>query len=297
MINFLGLAGRTAGIVRGKQISEKLSGSEYGEAHFTRIGSNPITIIVRNHIPTAAAIHRKAGKLVGYDVCDMPAGDAFFGKKNISIEQYCHPDYDFFIVNNDSCAKDLMQHTDKPVYVIPHHTVNYEAFKNEVREKVQRIGYVGLPEQLSRSKEISDYCKGKGIDFFSAHPNSREECDAAFRKIDIGIVFLDSSTHNPELLKLVKRFKPNTKMSNMQSYGIPTVSVSYDSYEQFGKGVFVRVENIDELISEIDSLIDNYDKRSSLSGRSYEVGCEVGIDPVTKMYVAMAKDLSERFIR
>lgn len=295
MINFLGLSGRTAGLVRGKQVSEKIPGSSYGDSYSANVGENSISIIVRNHNRSTAEIHKRAGKLVGYDMCDMPAGDAFFGKRNVSIKQYCHPIYDFFIVNNDLCASDLRQHTDKPVYVIPHHTVNYDAAKNEVRERVQRIGYVGLPEQLSRSQEISKYCKGKGIEFFSAHPNSREECDAAFKKIDIGIVFLDSSTHNAELLSLVKRFKPNTKISNMQSYGIPTVSVSYDSYEQFGKGVFVRAENIDELISGIDSLVSDFDTRISLSARSYEVGCEVSVERVAKMYARMAEDLRRKF--
>ena len=42
----------------------------------------------------------------------------------------------------------------------------------------------------------------------------------------------------------IKKYKPNTKLSNFQSYGIPTISIPYESFDQFGYNAYIKIQNI-----------------------------------------------------
>ena len=289
MINFLGMEGRTAGLIRGQQISSKIQDSEFILNTQNRVGKNKLTIVARNHIQAAASLNKANNKIVGYDICDMPIGDAIFrGAKDLHLKNYCHEIYDFFIVNNDACKSEIQGLIKKPVYVIPHHTTNLDQKKIVVKEKVTKIGYVGLPEQLSQAEKIVNFCSKKNVEFISVHPSTREECDKVFLSLDIGVIFVDESSHSAYIIDAIKKYKPNTKLSNFQSYGIPTISVPYESFEQFGGDAYVKIQNIDELIKSLNTLIDDFSQRKTLSERSYEVAKQFHIDEIVKLYKNIA---------
>jgi hypothetical protein len=285
MINFLGIAGRTAGLIRGEQISSKNEGSTYSDVTSSQVGTNKVSIIVRNHSSGAAALHKKSNKIVGYDICDMPVGDIFFrNSKDLRIKNYLHDVYDFYIVNNDLCADEARSYTNKPVFVIPHHTTNIDNKKIQINNPVKRIGYVGLPEQISHANLITNYCKSNDIEFVNIHPSSREECDRVFMSIDIGIIFFDEKTHSPILMDAIKKYKPNTKLSNFQSYGIPTISVEYESFNQFGENFYIKVKTLDEFFENLKTLIDDSTYRESLSNNSFSVAKKMHIDEIVLLY-------------
>lgn len=292
MINFLGITNRTAAIIRGKQISSKIVNSEFIDNGDFRIGKNEVTIMIRNHANDSASLNKKRNKIIGYDICDMPVGDAYFrGVKNLQLKNYCHDVYDFFIVNNDVCKNEIAEFSHKPVYVIPHHTTNLDSKKIKINENVTKIGYVGLPEQLGQTDKIIKFCKEKHVEFINVHPKTREECDKIFMSLDIGVVFLDESSHSSHIVEAIKKYKPNTKLSNFQSYGIPTISVDYESYEQFGGNAYLKINNIDELFFQLDSLINDYNQRKVLSDVSYEIGKQFHIDEIIKLYKNSVNDL------
>jgi hypothetical protein len=291
MINFLGLSDRTSGLIRGKQISSKIENSEFFNSHESKVGKNQFSIMIRNHIPGIAELNKKNNKIIGYDILDMPVGDAFFrGAKDIQLKNYCHDVYDFFIVNNDLCKSELEQFIKKPIFVIPHHTTNTDYKKINLNKKVTKIGYVGLPEQLSQADKIINFCKEKNIDFVNVSPSTREKCDEIFMSLDIGLIFLDESSHSSTVIEAIKKYKPNTKLSNFQSYGIPTISIPYESFDQFGYNAYIKIQNIDELIENLNILIDDVDQRKFLSDSSYEVAKRFHIDEIVKLYKNIAND-------
>lgn len=58
MITFLGLPERTAGIIRGKQISNRLEGSEFLHSQNLQFAKNKIFIFIRNHFQNSAAYYK-----------------------------------------------------------------------------------------------------------------------------------------------------------------------------------------------------------------------------------------------
>ena len=289
MITFLGLPERTAGLIRGRQISERISDSEFLHVNSHQTARNKICIFVRNHFSESAKFYKSKGHLIGYDICDMPAGDIYNGKLGLSMKNYCHDIYDFFIVNNQTAYNEAKAVTDRPIYVIPHHTVNFENKKIDIKSQVKAVGYVGLKEQFSQSENFQSFLKDKNIEFISVHPNTREECDKVFQSIDVGVIFLDTSSANESFMSAVKKYKPNTKLSNFQSYGIPTVCIGYDSYKQFGESAFIEINSYENMINAISSLINSTYLRSELSEKSYHVGQKFHINNVIKMYTQVTK--------
>ncbi len=157
MINFLGLSGRTAAIVRGQQVSSRIEGAEFFDVGHGKIGKNSISLMIRNCFMDAVTSNKRHKKLVGYDVADVLVGDVYFRKsKNLHLKHYHNDSFDFYVVNNDVCVSELREVTEKPIFVIPHHSVNFDNKKISVKENVKRIGYVGLPEQLSQSAKIQN---------------------------------------------------------------------------------------------------------------------------------------------
>jgi hypothetical protein len=297
MINFLGLNGRTSGLIRGEQIASKIEKSTYSDISSLYVGPNKVSIIVRGHSAKLASLHKKSNKIVGYDICDMPVGDILFREsKDLTIKNYLHDVYDFYIVNNDICANEAKTYTSKPVFVIPHHTANFENKKIEINSTVKRVGYVGLPEQISHASAIEDFCKKNNIEFINIHPSTREECDNVFMSIDIGIVFFDENTHSQLLMSAIKKYKPNIKLSNFQSYGIPTISVEYESYNQFGENLYIKVKTLNDFFENLKLLINDVDYRKSLSDNSYLIAKKTHIDEVALLYKKMVNELEAQYL-
>jgi hypothetical protein len=256
---------------------------------------NEVVLFVRTWEPGLARRLKSKGYKVGYEVADMPVGDAVFRGADVKdLSAYAHPECDFYVVNNHVQLGDMAQVTDKAVYVIPHHSANYAGQAAPFRTKVARVGYVGLPEQLSNKESIEDYCKACDVEFVSVHPNTREECDAVFRSLDVGIVFAENDgVMRPRVVELMRRYKPNTKLTNFQSYGIPTICTPYESYKEHGGDACLFVDNQEELETFLSSLITNTSFRLDESNKAYAVGKQFHIDEIVKLYRKMAYEVTE----
>lgn len=296
MITFLGMSSRTSGEIRGRQIAEAIGGTaNFTDVHYPNpnLYINDIVLFVRTYESNIAKHLKSIGKKIGYEIADMPVGDAVFRQAEVKdLSAYVHKECDFFVVNNSVQKQDLSAITNKPIFVIPHHSTNYENTKNEFRDPPKVVGYVGLPEQLSNKQNIENLCNQFGCSFISVHPNTREECDKIFRQIDVGIVFAESdSTMRPRVVELMKRYKPNTKLSNFQAYGIPSIVTRYTSYEEFGHRGFIFADNANELENNLINLLSNSDYRKLLSEQSFENGKLFHIEQIKNYYMKMVNSL------
>jgi hypothetical protein len=299
VINFVCMPLRTSGMIRGRQVSDKLlHGSRVLDIHNVDLerepGLNDVSLFVRTYDAGLAAQMKRRGHRVGYDVADSMCGDAFFrGAKVENLSAYAHPECDFYIVNNTVTLKDLEPFADnKPIYVVPHHTVNYERHVNRAPYKVSRVGYVGLAEQLSAKDEIAKLCEAHGAEFVSVHPNTREECVEVMKTIDLGVVFAEENlSSNPRFAELMFRHKPATKVTNFQSFGIPVVAVPYESYKEFGGGAVRFVTSKDSMLAALESFLTSDNDRRIERLAASSNGALYHIDEVVKQYKDIVYDL------
>lgn len=301
MITFVCMPSRTSGEIRGKQVSERLGGLAcYTDIHnpdWKKIGRNKVTLLCRTWDGNLAKELKKQGHVVGYDMADMMVGDAVFRNKTVTdLRDYVHPECDFFVVNNEVQRADVMMFSgSRPVFTLPHHSTNFSGTTCGHNDKPRRVGYVGLPEQLSAKSEIETLCASHNVTFISVHPNSREECDAVFRSLDIGLVFAESdSTMRPDVVALMKRYKPNTKLTNFQSYGVPTICTPYQSYIEFGENACRFVDTKEAMLDNLAQLLENEDVRFAEAQAAIVVGRKFHIDELIKTrYIPMIETVSK----
>ncbi len=297
MITFLGMPSRTSGEIRGRQVAQAIPGATFTDVHdpnWTLLTQNKVCLFVRTWNGNLAADLKRKGYTVGYDVADQMCGDCFFRDDPVKdLSAYAHPECDFFIVNNTPTLEDLEPFAvGKPIYVVPHHTVNYGKHVNDPNKKVERVGYVGLPEQLSAKDEIEALCARMGVEFVSIHPNTREECVEVMKTIDVGVVFAEADGHlKPRFAELMKRHKPNTKLSNFQSFGIRTVCTPYVSYVEHGDGAARFESTKDGMLESLELMIEGGSLRVMEAQRAAKVGARFHIDEVSKIYVRIASDM------
>lgn len=283
MISFICLPDRSSGEIRAKQISEFIEGSEVLNISHRQIPKNKFVIFVRQFdLSYCKELHRQ-GFVIGRDIADVPAWDFLLDRGN-TLKDYILPECSFYIVNNTWYKKQIEECGAKNVFVIPHHSCNFEELRTCTGSKIETVGYLGLPEQLSRSREIEDYCKTIGLKFVSADPKTRKDLVEKISQIDLGIIFLDSSTISSEKIEYTKKFKPNTKLTNFQSYGIPSICIDYESFKEFGGGAYLSVARYEDAIGWIGSLIRDEKLRRSLSESGIEVSKPLSIRSISESY-------------
>ncbi len=255
---------------------------------------NDVSLFVRSYDAGLAQRMKRSGCRVGYDVADQMCGDAFFrGAKVENLSAYAHAECDFYIVNNTVTLKDLEPYAnDKPIYVVPHHTVNYERHVNRAPYRIQRVGYVGLAEQLSAKDEIEKLCRDNGAEFVSVHPNTREECVEVMKTLDLGVVFAEENlSANPRFAELMFRHKPATKVTNFQSFGIPTIAVPYESYKEFGGGAVRFVTSKESMLSNLESFLTSNNSRQIERLACAANGAQYHISEIVEHYKNIVLDL------
>lgn len=305
MINFVCMPARSSGLIRGRQVADALNASRGPvdphacvlDIHNTYLEEarnlNDVSLFVRSYDPGLAAQLKRRGHFVGYDIADQMCGDSFFRNDPVKdLSAYAHAECDFYIVNNTPTLKDLEPFANnKPIYVVPHHTVNYDRHVNELR-KVERVGYVGLPEQLSAKEDIEKLCAKMGVQFVSIHPNTREECVEVMKTIDVGVVFAEADgSIKPRFAELVRRHKPNTKLSNFQSFGIRTVCTPYVSYVEHGGGASRFEETRAGMMESLEFLIRSSSLMEVERARALAVGQRFHINEIVKLYKNIVLDL------
>ena len=207
MITFIGMASRSSGKIRGIQVSEKIPRlSNFLDINTGGFIKNPgfhkINIFVRlevNRLAMDFPTMRAKGVKAGFDLLDRPCADVHNmfkqGHDNPSIDwkKYHNQGLDFFIVNNTLTKNLLSEHVteNQKIYVIPHHSVNFENQKIVLRDEVKNIGYLGTEDQLSSFDKINNYCKSKNINLISCHPKTRVDCCNILKDLDVGIVHFE----------------------------------------------------------------------------------------------------------
>lgn len=278
---------RTSGLIRGIQISDHPGWKFYedGDPNLLNV-SNQTVIFIRNINVDVAAYLRKKGNRVGFDLLDRPVADqhnSSIKDKEIQWNRYNY-DIDFFIVNN-SLMKDALQRVNIkiPIHVIPHHTVNFERKKINFRDRVLKVGYVGLEDQFSFRNETEKFLSGKGIQFLSCHPNTREEVSNFIQNLDIGLILVENDSASL-WKKYILDYKPNTKLSNFQSFGVPTIASPYRSFKEFGEDRWIESNSKEDSFQSLELLINDVNKRYNLSKESLEIGEKFHIENIRSLY-------------
>jgi len=293
MITFIGFSNRSSGIIRGKQISNFIPGSDFVDVDFPTKPKNKITIHVRKFNDDYAKYCKSKNVKIGFDIADNLVTDYLYGrvdKDDFSryVNQYC----DFYIVNNDLMKDQISKITDKKVYVIPHHSCNFNRKYKEVLVP-KRIGYVGVPEYTINEKQIQNFCSKNNLSFINKNPQTHEELESVFDEIDIGIIFFEKESIKPGVYERTLKYKPNTKLTNFQSFGIPTICLPYESYIQFGDKQCMFVENFDELEQSVVTLTKDEKLFKELSKKSIKVAEKYHISNVVEYYNTIIGDFCE----
>ena len=293
MISFIGLKDRSSMEIRGNQIANKIAGQtiRFGDppqiVHPQLNQIKQCMIMVRHAANTEhrAALRKcRPDGMLGLDILDLAVGDLLFrNQKFQGMEPYLHnDDFDFYIVNNSAIRMLALEKTSKPCFVIPHHTVNFENKRTCFGEKIKRIGYLGLPEQMDSFDEISEICENLGLEFVVSNEQTHEGCINFLSTLDAGIVYLNEqdavrSSH-------IRAFKPNTKLTNFQSFGIPVLCTPYESFKEFGKDVYIPLSDLSSIEVALKRLIDDDELRRDLSNRGYEHAQSFHIDNIASLY-------------
>lgn len=282
MITFVGLPDRSSGIIRGMQVASQLPNAEFINASsvMKRDPKNKIVIFIRSIDVGYAQNLQKAGYKVGFDLLDRPVADEHSSGKQVDWKRYVKLPCDFFIVNNVVCRDALA--SDRPVFVIPHHHVG---MTKEVRSVPKSIGYVGLPDQLDYSTDVKKFCDSNNLEFISANPTTHQGCIDFLNRIDIGCIYLDVQSRTIPVLA----YKPNTKLTNFQSFATPTVCCRYESFIEFGEGAYSLVSSKHELLSSLEELVHDNQKYKYLSNASFEVGKKFQITSIVSLYNAIVE--------
>lgn len=293
MITFAGFTHRSSGIIRGKQVSQFVDGSDFIDIDAPSHPKNNVVIHVRKFNESFAKFCKSKNLTVGFDVADNPVTDYLYGRVNQDdfkryVNEYC----DFYIVNNDFCRHELSKFTNKKIYVIPHHNCNFAKKINNLKEGgPKRLGYIGMPEYTVNEKSMESFCKKANLVFTTKNPQKHEELEDAFNQIDIGIVFFEKESIKSGVYERTIKYKPNTKLTNFQSFGIPTICLPYESYKQFGENQCIFVEDSEELENKIIEISSNEDLYFSLSKASVNVGEKYHISKIVEHYLRIKKDL------
>lgn len=282
MITFVGLPDRSSGIIRGKQIASHLPGAEFinSSSVMKRDPLNRIVIFIRSIDTQYAQNLQKAGYIVGFDLLDRPVADEHSSGKSIDWLQYSRLPCNFFIVNNAVCRQKFPN--DRQVFVIPHHHVG---MTSNVRSIPKSIGYIGLPDQFDHSTDVKELCAKNGLEFISANPTTQQGCIDFLNRIDIGCIYVDVRSRTIPVLA----YKPNTKLTNFQSFATPTVCCRYESFIEFGENAYSLASSKDELLFLLNELVHNNEKYKLLSETSLEVGKKFQITSIVSLYNAIVE--------
>ena len=305
MITFVGMGERSSGQIRGQQIAGHLGGNFIDKMNLKRDSVFfSHTVMVRSPMPESViSALQKQGAQVGLDVLDVPASSFLcYGQEFENMSPYLHGDiFDFYIVNNTETKKLVGEVCETPCFVIPHHTVNFHSQRTCFGDKLERIGYLGLIDQLDRVNDIKSMANNLGIDLVFANEETIEGCVEFLSTLDAGIIFLEEDCSEDETIEFLvggkprdvnkqkraehlKRFKPNTKLSNFQSFGIPTICTEYASFREFGAQNYLPVRDLSDVQDALTTLKNDVDARKKLSNLSYAHAQSFHVSSISNLY-------------
>ena len=284
MITFVGLKNRSAGKIRGEQLANEMGGYfyDFSEIYTSNLPITKIVIIVRNRQDKDFEKALKdSGCIVGYDILDNPIGDFLFRDISPDFSRYVDDkSFDFYITNNTENASELSKYTQKKIFVIPHHSVNFNKERSCNGQKIKKVGYLGLDYGNKKQKDIKDICDDLEIEYLCYSSNLKDECADFLKTLDAGIIFVDEESPG----NIIRKYKPNTKLINFQSFGIPVICSEYSSFLEFGDENYISVKTLNDVRESLKILISDKKKRADLSDRSFITGSRFHISQIIKDY-------------
>lgn len=286
---FTGMSERSSGQIRGIQISEQLKklgiNSRFIDARDGSIHAvkNETVVFIRKIDRQIARHLKNQGCQIVFDILDRPVADIHESQRSgsqFSWSSYDIPELDIFIVNNSLVKEEIEKISNKMCVTIPHHSVGSE---HRVRSSVISAGYIGLPDQIDNKEQIESLFEKLGVRFYSKNPLTREECIRDLKQIDLGIIFVKENARTNPVLK----YKPNTKLTNFQSFGIPTISTLYHSFIEFGGNAWIQTGE-SSLLNDIEDLVSSPERLEKMSFDSIENSKKYSIEKVAQMYERLA---------
>jgi hypothetical protein len=285
---FVGMNERSSGQIRGIQISEGLKSigidARFIDSRDQSLSSikNQTVIFIRRIDKNIAKKMKNQGCKVVFDTLDRPVADiheCIRSGRIFSWSFYDSPEIDEFIVNNSMVRDQISQISERKCTIIPHHAVDQNPV---LRKSVKTAGYIGLADQLDSLREIEEILKNHGIIFSSTNPLTRQECIDDLNSLDLGIIFLKKNERTDPVIK----YKPNTKLTNFQSFGIPTISIPYHSFVEFGSDAWVNSSE-ENFMRDLEEIIVSHNKLEEISSRSIENSRKYSLDRICEIYASI----------
>ena len=294
MITFFGMPSRSSGKIRGLQISKIVGGNFFDKnsvnvaTNINQINNN--CVFIRDINIGHANYLKSKGRTIAYDLLDRPVADLHVQQRsNIDIveidwKKYVKDCIDVFIVNNKNCRDKLldviMPH--QKIVIIPHHIIRGNEVSRNTKKEVKNIGYLGTFDQLHDQKKISEFCKNLGLNLLISNASERKDCIDFLKNLDIGLIYLNRNDRTDYVLK----YKPNTKLTNFQSFGIPSICCNYSSFHEFApQESFKSANNLKELFDAIHEIVNNNQRRNDIIESGIENAKRFTVDNIAKMYV------------
>ena len=288
-IVFLGYKSRTSAIVRGVQVANSL-GCQFFDLNSisNSIIDSKIVVFTKFYHPQLVDHLKSLGIVVGLDLIAYNTDTDL--TRSPAIKKF-----DFIITNNSLHEKFAQKigHPDQKFFIIPHHSCNFEGTINNFNDVVKKVGYVGLPEQLRSSEKIKSFCQSMDIEFISEHPGTREQCSDILSTLDIAVTFLHEKDNDPLYNDRIL-YKPNVKLTNYQSFGIPSIVTEIQSYKEFGGSSYLSSTTEDEFFHNLEVLCKDTELRRKLSMSSCEVSKKYSLEKVRNLYVSIFQHFLEK---
>jgi len=290
MITFVGMKSRTSGKIRGQQIAKLIPGSnffDWSEIHTNLEKIHKHVIIVRNRSSNVESFLKNRGHIIGFDVLDTVSSDLYFRNTQSDYSSVVDSLFNFYIVNNNLASAQLSKIVgSQNVFIIPHHHLNFNQKRYYAGEDITTAGYLGLPEQLTNYDEIASTFKKHNIRFITNPGNDYNDCLKMLKNIQVGIVNM-----NNKFSKTFRECKPNTKLTNYQSFGIITLCNESESFRQFGDNQYLKHENLNQLEKNLNLLLGDSMLRCNISDKGFENSKKYHIKEVVKLYVNMVEQI------
>jgi hypothetical protein len=293
MITFFGMPERSSGKTRGVQLAPVLNGNFFDK-------NQPSTFInnskVHNNCVFIRAINiniakhfKGMGKKIAYDLLDRPVADLHRAQnadeniRDLDWSKYVHDVIDIFIVNNNNAKQRLAEfiNQNQKIVIIPHHVIVDNIDVKFSSRRPKRIGYLGIPNQIHRVEEIKTFCEKNNLELCVENHDTKSGCLSFLKTLDIGLVYVEKNLRTDYVLK----FKPNVKLNNFQSMGIPTIACDYSSFlENSKEGTYFRANSLEEVFQSILEIINNDEKRNSIVREGYKNASKFTIDKICSLY-------------
>jgi hypothetical protein len=150
------------------------------------------------------------------------------------------------------------------------------------------VGYLGLQEQLVNEEKIKQICNELGLNFLTNPGNDKKNSIEFLKNIQVGITHMVGFKH----LQIFNKCKPNTKLTNYQSFGIIPVCNKTLSFDQFGGGLNFNYNDLQHFKEIISNLMNDKVARQNISNSCYKHAENFHISNIVTHYEKILKEVN-----